>query len=75
MPVVCAEKDWGYQIDEGNTGSRFTRGGETVVQLDRMGTMAVVPQEVALPVPVSKMAQSVQRVQTPENRGSWISTI
>ena len=61
VPVVCAEKDWGYQIDEGNTGSRFTRGGETVVQLDRMGTMTVVPQEFVLPVPRQKLAQVVQQ--------------
>ena len=68
LPVgsVCAEKGWSYQIDEGNTGSRFTKGGETIVQLESMGTMAVVPQEVALPVPRSKLAPGSTPGSTPE---------
>ena len=77
MPLVCEEKGWGYQIYEGNAGSRFTEGGETVVQLDRMGTMAVLPQEFLVPVPRQKLAQVVQRGQQSEVaggatvRGSW----
>ena len=31
VPLVCEERSWGYQIDQGNTGSRFTAEGETVV--------------------------------------------
>ena len=26
VPLVCVEKAGGYQIDQGNTGSRFTAG-------------------------------------------------
>ena len=31
------------------TGSRLTTQDETAVQLERQGSMAVVPQEIALP--------------------------
>ena len=51
VPLVCEEKGWGYQIDQGNTGSRFTAEGETVVQLEAKGGMAVLPEEVVLPAP------------------------
>ena len=46
VPLVCEEEGWGYQIDQGNTGSRFTAGGETVVQLENKGGMAVLPEEM-----------------------------
>jgi hypothetical protein len=48
VPLVCEENDWGYQIDQGNTGSRFISGGETVVQLESQGGMAVLPEGMAL---------------------------
>ena len=44
VPLVCEEKGWGYQIDQGNTGSRFVSEGETVVQLGAKGGMAVLPE-------------------------------
>ena len=31
VPLVCEGEGWGYQIDQGNTGSRFTAEGETIV--------------------------------------------
>ena len=76
VPLVCEENDWGYQIDQGNTGSRFISGGETVVQLESPGGMAVLPEGMALPAP-KQLAQATQRVQQSEVaggaavRGSW----
>ena len=49
VPLVCEENGWGYQIDQGDTGSRFTLEGETVVQLEAQGGMAVLPEEMVLP--------------------------
>ena len=77
VPLVCEERSWGYQIDQGNTGSRFISEGETVVQLESQGGMAVLPEGVVLPEPNQKLAQAAQRVQQPEVaggaaiRGSW----
>ena len=77
VPLVCEERSWGYQIDQGNTGSRFTAEGETVVQLESQGGMAVLPEGVVGPEPGQGLAQTAQRVQQPEVaggaaiRGSW----
>ena len=77
VPLVCEERSWGYQIDQGNTGSRFTAEGETVVQLESQGGMAVLPEGVVGPEPGQGLAQTTQRVQQSEVaggaaiRGSW----
>ena len=73
VPLVCEELDLGYQIDQDDTGCRFTADGETVVQLESQGGMAVLPEEMTLPEPRQKLAQAAQ----PEVaggaavRGSW----
>ena len=77
VTLVCEEKGWDYQIDQGNTASRFTAEGETMAQLESHGGMSVRPEEVTLPEPNQKLAQAAQRVQQPEVaggaavRGSW----
>ena len=77
VPLVCEERNWGYQIDQGNTGSRFTAEGETVVQLESQGGMVVLPEEVVVSEPGQGLAQTAQRMQQPEVaggavvRGSW----
>ena len=55
VPLVCEEKGWGYQIDQGNASSRFISEGETVVQLEAQGGMAVLPEEMVLPAPRQKL--------------------
>ena len=73
MPLVCEEKGWGYQIDQGNIGSRFTSEDETVVQLGAQGGMAVLPEGVALPEPKQKLAKTAQQQVALGAivRGSW----
>ena len=81
VPLVCEEKGWGYQIDQGNTGSRFTSEleGETVVQLETQGGMAVLPEGMVLPTPreVHQVEGAGSRVSQLEvaggatTRGSW----
>ena len=75
------EKDWGYQIDQGNTGSRFVSEGETVVQLEAKGDTAVLPEEMVPPTPreVHQVEGAGSRVyqlevQQPEVDGSTCGT-
>ena len=69
VPLVCEEKGWGYQIDQGNTGSRFTAEGETVVQLEAKGGMAVLPEEMVLPAP--REVHQLEVAGVAPARGSW----
>ena len=69
VPLVCGEEGWGYQIGQGNTGSRFTSEDETVVQLEAQGGMTVLPEEMVLPAPRQKLAQTAQGVQQPKVAG------
>ena len=55
-PLVCEEKGWGDQTDQGSAGSRFTSDGETVVQLEAQGGMTVLPEEMVLLAPRQKLA-------------------
>ena len=45
---VCEERNWGYEIVQGNVGSRFTKDGETVFELASQGSMTVVLEEAVV---------------------------
>ena len=46
---ACEEHSLGYQVAEGNTGSSFTRGGKSVIELGTSGGMSVLPEDAVLP--------------------------